>query len=299
MIPARLSLSVARVAIWSLLAGCAQKDGPPDSGMPDASPEAAPAEDAASADAASLADAASPEAAGPACPAWDGTSPPPATLSWTVTYPGGGDPPAGMCMVEESINGRCSGRAKVQKQGTGIMLVFPDGTTLRWDEGAGAPAIPPPSLSSGATVWVEWAWRGWRSLGFLVQYRRRLELRDRQGGPVRWAAQLGPGGGDADDDLIQDLFGVAAPPLVACQSRSGDGRSCGDSEYTHFAHALETTPPLTVPYRQRTRLAVPAGTYDVVWTADTREPIGPGFPQCSDRNEFPPDAIELAAIRVP
>jgi len=136
----------------------------------------------------------------------------------------------------------CAGNATARGTGNDVMLVFADGSTLRWDTSVTEAVISPPVVADGARVWVDFSRRTSVVCPVCGSFQTTL-LQIRAGsstGPLIWIGRESVAIAEIGADLVSELFGVGAHEQVACQEAYTAG--CFDVTRQQYDHILETSP---------------------------------------------------------
>jgi hypothetical protein len=244
-----------------------------------------------------VADAATDAAAAlPACPddplaPQDTFSPPRPTLPWRLdrTTADGGAVAAlpASCQSTGPGSGRltstlhCRGSALVVGDGTGanLQLVFDAATSLRWNRTPSVPAVAPPAVVAGDTVFVDYQIWSFVICPFCGGYDSvSVEVRDREGGRRLWWGFESPLEGDLDDATVRAIFGVPARRRAICRERYR--ASCYDIVRDKYDHVLATSPETTIEHATVTTVTTPQGKAQVLWAASAGD--AERVPNCAD-----------------
>jgi hypothetical protein len=174
----------------------------------------------------------------------------------------------------------CSGPAWLRASG-GLMtdagesvpsILWDDGSLLSWSVAGGNPSVPPPVAAGAAQqrVWVAMESHGWLTTpgqcGFF--WNQTMELRDTDGGPIRFMARQGASLPELTADQSAALFGTTTQPVAACTHDMLGGP--GLFHQTLNDHLLGTGTPARIVYAQPTRAVTPNGTFELLWYSRTQ-----------------------------
>jgi len=167
----------------------------------------------------------------------------------------------------------CAGNATARGTGNDVMLVFADGSTLRWDTSVTEAVISPPVVADGARVWVDFSRRTSVVCPVCGSFQTTL-LQIRAGsstGPLIWIGRESVAIAEIGADLVSELFGVGAHEQVACQEAYTAG--CFDVTRQQYDHILETSPAQVIPAASRRHITTSKGEYDVFWAHSTQQSV--------------------------
>jgi hypothetical protein len=195
----------------------------------------------------------------------------------------GGAIPGGCQVVPAPYPGtRCIGTAQLHGTATGPVITFQNGSQLLWDGTLAKALTPIVEQTDGGvdSVWVEYENRTVVVCPFCGAYTTNtLQIRDSQGGPIRFYDQQGDVLPNLTDAQISELFGVGAAALQSCTFPTYAG--CYSFLRTEFDHQLQTSPPQTIIDATLTPVMTPNGKFEVVW-ASSVESYSQRVTGCSD-----------------
>ena len=176
----------------------------------------------------------------------------------------------------------CRGGAWLRSTATGPTLTFDDGSQLLWDaSGIDTPVAKPYILQAdGDRVWVDFEQRWWVVCPYCGAYQTdTIEMRESEGGKVRFIAREGDRLSDLSDAQVTEIFGVTAATRLSCSFHATAG--CSEFERSQFDRVLETDPEQVILDATLTRVVSPNGEYDVFWATSSETQIT-WVPNCQD-----------------
>jgi hypothetical protein len=192
----------------------------------------------------------------------------------------------------------CRGDARLQSRTTGPVVAFDDEFELAWSGELPASAQPYVQQAAGDPVWVDYEMRWTSVCPFCGAYATRtLEIRDSEGGKVRFYSQSGVVLPNLTNAKVTDLFGATASAVPDC-SFHAVGASCTTFDRTQYDHLLATTPAQTIPDADWTEVDSPDGTYEVFWASSTETNFR-ASPNCEDGPGTATDTGFVATLRAP
>ena len=179
----------------------------------------------------------------------------------------------------------CRGNAQLQLRTTGPVVAFADGTELAWNGDLAARMAPYVQQPSGDAVWVDYemSWNASHPFADYLHIDNTLELRDGEGGKVRFFTQVGVDLPPLPDAQVTDLFGVAAQAVPSCSFRATGG--CTTFDRTEYDHVLLTTPTQMIhdaSWDNAVPIEAPNGEYYVYWASSAETNLDLNVTTCTD-----------------
>jgi len=169
-------------------------------------------------------------------------------------------------------------------------FVFDDGSTLTWtgstDGGLALPDVP-----AGSTPWIDYREQYFSFCQFCGGYiTQSISILAGEGDEALYVGSTNaPGPVDPNQ-----LFDVAFELEPTCDT-AAYGFDCHSVVDHRFDVVLDTDPVQRIPYGEVTRVDVPGGTFDVIWSnADVTSTY---IPSCAD-GRSPIAKRDFAALRV-
>jgi hypothetical protein len=192
----------------------------------------------------------------------------------------------------------CRGSALLQSRTTGPVVAFDDESELAWTGELPPTAKPYVQQAAGDPVWVDYEMRWTVVCPSCGAYATQtLEIRDSDGGKVRFYIQSGVVLPNLTDAQITDLFGATASAVQDC-SFHAVGASCTTFDRTQYDHLLATTPAQTIPDADWSEVDSPNGTYEVFWASSTETNLQTS-PNCQDGPGIATDTGFVATLSAP
>jgi hypothetical protein len=175
----------------------------------------------------------------------------------------------------------CRGGARLESRTTGPSIAFDDGSELVWNGELRPAAQPYAQQATGDPVWVDYEQRWTVVCPVCGAYSTQtLEIRDAEGGRVRFFVQHGPVLPNLMDAQVIGIFGATASAVPACTFHTVGG-TCTTFDRTQYDHVLATTPAQTILDADWTEVDSPNGRYEVFWASSTEANFQP-IPNCYD-----------------
>lgn len=168
----------------------------------------------------------------------------------------------------------CRGGAWLRSTATGPTLAFDDGSQLLWDaSGIDTPVAQPYILQAdGERVWVAFEQSWTEVCEWCGGYQtKNIEIREGEGGRLRFIAREGAVLPDLPDAQVTELFGVTSVLRLSCSFHASAG--CYGFERSQFDHVLKTEPEQVILDATLTRVVSPNGEYDVFWATSSETQV--------------------------
>ena len=180
----------------------------------------------------------------------------------------------------------------------GPIVTFDGGGELTWTGDLPREAQPYIRSATGDHVQADYEEHEVVVCPFCGSYTTQaLEIRDGEGGKVRFHEQSGIVLPNLSDAEVVDIFGVSASMVAIC-SFHAVGPSCTTFDRTEYEHVLATTPAQTIPNAGWTAVNSSNGTYQVFW-ASSVETNFQSLPNCADGPAPATDTGFIAALTGP
>ncbi len=202
---------------------------------------------------------------------------------WVQPHVGAVDASASNCQTT-SVSGQivdmvCRGQAWLRASGAAATsgeavptLTWDDGSSVSWDATGLDPSIPAPIAPGAADqrVWAELETHGWLAVPGQCgwSWDQTMDLRDAQGGPIRFMARQGASVPEPTADELLALFGASVQPRLSCTHDALGGPAL--FHQTLLDQVLETNPPQVIPYGRPTVITTPNGRFGVLWYSRTQ-----------------------------
>ena len=194
----------------------------------------------------------------------------------------------------------CRGNAQLQLRTTGPVVAFADGTELVWNGDLGAYLAPYVQQPAGDAVWVDYemSWNESHPFRDYLYVTNTLEIRNGEGGKVRFFTQNGVGLSPLSDAQVMEIFGVAAQAVPSCSFAATAG--CNTFDRTQYSHVLLTAPAQTIyDGAWADSVDTPNGKYDVYWASSTETNVRLNVATCTDGPGVATDNGFVAALLAP
>ena len=193
----------------------------------------------------------------------------------------------------------CRGNAQLQSRTTGPVVAFADGTELVWSGDLPLYLGPYVQQSAGDAVWVDYE-MSWTDVcpfcGNTVT--STLEIRNDEGGKVRFFTQNGVSLSALSDAQVMEIFGVAAQAVPSCSFQATAG--CNTFDRTQYNHVLLTAPAQTIyDGAWADSVDTPNGKYSVYWASSTETNVRVNVTTCTDGPGVATDNGFIAALVAP
>lgn len=120
-----------------------------------------------------------------------------------------------------------------------------------------------------------------------------MEIRDAEGGAIRFMAQQGRNLPDPTHDQLLALFGIDADSVPTCAYATQD--SCSPVTRTPLVHVLLASPSQLIAPQTLTNVQAAHGSFDVLWTSSLEEFTGTAT--CTDNGPAgPPNGFIAARV---
>ena len=192
----------------------------------------------------------------------------------------------------------CRGTARLQQRTTGPVIALDDGTELIWNGDLPVSFQPYVQEATGVPVWIDYEQRWVTVCPVCGAYATAsLQIRDGEGGKVRFFAQTGVVLPTLTDAQVMDVFGVNAQAVPSCSLQATAG--CSRFVRTEYDHVLSTTPAQTIYHGDWTgSVDAPNGRYQVYWSSSTESDFQQ-VPNCADGPGVATDNGFVAALVMP
>jgi hypothetical protein len=162
----------------------------------------------------------------------------------------------------------CTGMATMEASSSGAVVAFADGSKLTWDGTLASALTPYVAQQAGGpadTVWVDYEERNVVVCASCGAYTTRiLEIRNGQGGKVRFYDQQGDVLPNLTDAQEMDIFGATATPILDCTVPTQTITGCTSFIRSEFDHQLGSQ---TILDATLTEVTAPSGKFQVLWAS--------------------------------